>query len=222
MSKVSSLLVPVLLAVAFAMFVRAPFVINTAPFEASMGIVSKIFYFHVPIAITTLLAALLCGAASVVYLTRRSPTADRVAVASAELAVVLGLIVLVTGPLWARKAWGVWWVWEPRLTMTLVMWMVFISYLLLRRFGGAGSEMLAAAVSVFGMALVPFVYWSVNVWRTMHPNTNVLPTLPAVMMGPFLFCLGAFLTLSVAILLIRVRLERSAAALEEAYLALED
>jgi heme exporter protein C len=222
MNRTATVIVPVLLAIAAAMFVRAPFVISAAPFEASMGLVSKIFYFHVPVAITTLLSALVCGVASVVYLVRRSPTADHVALAAAELAVVLGLAVLVTGPLWARKAWGVWWAWEPRLTMTLVMWMVFISYLLLRRFGGAGSEMLAAAVAVFGMALVPFVYWSVNVWRTMHPTTNVLPSLPPPMMGPFLFCLAAFLTLYVATLLIRVRLERSAAALEEAYVALED
>ena len=93
---------------------------------------------------------------------RRSRAADSSALAAAELAVVFGSIVLVTGPLWARKAWGVWWVWEARLTITLVMWMVFVAYLLLRRFGGPGSEVLAAAVGLFGMVLVPFVYWSVN------------------------------------------------------------
>src|SRR5438876_8270514 len=123
-----------------------------------------------------LISAVVCGVASALYLWKKDPAADRVAIAAAELTALFGLIVLVTGPLWARKAWGVWWVWEARLTMTLVMWMVFASYLLLRRFGGAGSEMLAAAVAVFGMALVPFVYWSVNVWRTMHPTTNVLPS----------------------------------------------
>ena len=217
-----NVLVPVLLVIALAMFVPTPFILAGAPFEASMGVVSKIFYFHVACAITFLISAFVCGVASVVYLARRNPTADHVAVAAAELAVVFGLIVLVTGPLWARKAWGVWWVWEARLTMSLVMWMVFISYLLLRRFGGAGSELLSAAVSVFGMALVPFVYWSVNVWRTMHPTTNVLPSLPASMARPILWCLAEFLILYVAMLLIRVRLERSATALEAAYLQLED
>ena len=212
----------IFLTIAFAMFVRAPFMIASAPYEASMGVVSKIFYFHVPSAIVTLLSAFVAGGASVMFLIRRARTADHVAVAAAELAVVLGLIVLVTGPLWARKAWGVWWVWDARLTMTLVMWMVFIAYLLLRRFGGAGSEMLAAAVSVFGMALVPFVYWSVNVWTTMHPTTNVLPSLPPSMRGPFLWCLAAFASLYVALLLIRVRLEQSVATLEDAYLALEE
>jgi len=214
--------IPLLLLVALVMFIRAPFLIETAPFEASMGMVSKIFYFHVPSAITLFLSAMVCGIASVMYLATRNRTADHVALAAAELAIVFGLIVLVTGPLWARKAWGVWWVWEARLTMTLVMWMVFISYLLLRRFGGAGSEMLAAAVAVFGMALVPFVYWSVNVWRTMHPTTNVLPSLPASMLGPFIWCQCAFLALYAAMLLVRVRLERSVVLLEHAYLALED
>ncbi len=214
--------VPILLAIGFAMFVCTPFILAGAPYEASMGIVSKIFYFHVPCAITFMVSAFVCGIASVVYLARRNRTADHVALAAAELAVVFGLIVLVTGPLWARKAWGVWWVWEARLTMSLVMWMVFISYLLLRKFGGAGSEMLSAAVSVFGMALVPFVYWSVNVWRTMHPTTNVLPSLPASMAWPILWCLVAFLCLYVAMLLVRVRLERGATALEEAYLLLEE
>ena len=108
--------------------------------------------------------------------------------AAAELTVLLGLIVLVSGPLWARKAWGVWWQWDARLTSTLVMWLVFQAYLLLRRFGGPGSEKLSAAVAVFGAALVPFVYWSVNMWRTVHPTTNVVPTLDPSMRGPFLWC----------------------------------
>ena len=83
------------------------------------------------------------------------------------------MIVLITGPLWARKAWGVWWQWDARLTSTLVMWLIFVAYLLLRRYGGPGSEKLGAVVAIFGMANVPFVYWSVNVWRTVHPKTTV-------------------------------------------------
>lgn len=215
-------IVPLLLTVAVAMFVPSPFIMGSAPYESSMGIISKIFYFHVPVAITFMLSAFVCGIAGVVYLVRRSRTADHVALGAAELAIVFGIIVLVTGSIWARKAWGVWWVWDARLTMTLVMWMVFVSYLLLRRFGGPGSEMLSATVSIFGMALVPFVYWSVNVWRTMHPATTVLPTLPRSMGGPILWNFVAFLFLYTAILLVRVRLEHSADALEEAYLGLED
>jgi heme exporter protein C len=220
--SIRSLLVPVLLAVAAVMFVRAPFLIDAAPYESTMGLVQKIFYFHVPSAITTMLSAVVCGLASALYLARRRRGADHVALAAAELAVVFGLIALVTGPLWARKAWGVWWQWEARLTMTLIMWMIFTAYLMLRRFGGPGSEVLSAALGVFGMALVPFVYWSVNVSRTLHPTTDVVRTLPPDMSGPFLWSLFAFFILYSAILIVRVRLEAGRAALDEAYLALEE
>jgi heme exporter protein C len=215
-------LVPVLLGIALVMFAAAPYVIDTAPAEATMGLVQRIFYFHLPAAWTLMISALVCGGASAVYLFRRNPTADRIAVAAAEMAVVLGLITLVTGPLWARKSWGVWWVWEARITSTFVMWMVFNSYLLLRRFGGAGSEVLAAAVGFFGMALVPFIYYSVELWRTMHPKTSVVPTLPTSMGVPLWFCWGAFTVLCLALMLMRVRLERQRAMIEQAYLAVED
>jgi heme exporter protein C len=102
------------------------------------------------------------------------------------------------------------------------MWMIFAAYLLLRRFGGPGSDVLSAAVGLFGAVLVPFVYYSVNMWRTMHPDTNVVPTLVPEMRQPFLWCIGAFASFYIALLLTRVRLERSRAALDDAYLALED
>jgi heme exporter protein C len=203
------------------MFGAAPFLIDGAPYESTMGLVYKIFYFHFPSAMTMLVSALTCGIASAIYLFSRRAGADRVAVASAELSVVFGLLVFVTGPLWARKAWGTWWIWDPRITSTFIMWMVFNAYLLLRRFGGAGSEVLAAAVGFFGMALVPFVYWSVNLWRTIHPLTSVVPTLPVNMGIPLFFCWTAFTILFVALMLIRVRLEQARAHLEEAYLALD-
>jgi heme exporter protein C len=217
-----SRLVPLLLVVAAVMFARAPFSIGNAPYESSMGLVQKIFYFHVPSAIMAMLSAIVCGVASAQYLRRRTREADAVALAAAELVVVFGSIVLVTGPLWARKAWGVWWQWEARLTITLVMWMIFIAYLLLRRFGGAGSEVLASAIGLFGAVLVPFVYWSVNVWRTLHPTTNVALTLPPELMGPFLWSLIAFLVFYPALLITRARLELTRATLEDAVLALED
>lgn len=207
---------------ALLMLGGAPFVVAQAPAEASMGIVSKIFYFHVPAAMLALSSSIVCGLASVLYLARRRPGADYVALAAAELVVVFGLIMLITGPLWARKAWGVWWAWEPRLVMALVMWMIFVAYLLLRRFGGAGAELLAAAVGLFGMAVSPFVYWSVDLWRTMHPTTNVLPSLPGSMARPLWYCMAAFVCLYVGLLLTRVRIARVQAALDQAFLAWED
>jgi heme exporter protein C len=215
-------IVPLLVAGAAVMFAAAPYVIDTAPYESTMGLVQRIFYFHFPAAMTMMLTAIVCGVASGLYLFRRNPSADRIAVAAAELAVVFGLLVLVTGPLWARKSWGRWWVWDARITSTFIMWMVFNAYLLLRRFGGPGSEVLSAAVGFFGMALVPFIYWSVNLWRTIHPKTSVVPTLPTDMGVPLYFCWVAFTILYLALMIIRVRLERSRTSLEQAYLAVEE
>jgi heme exporter protein C len=211
-----------LVVVAAAMFAYAPFMILAAPYESTMGLVQKIFYFHVPAAMTLFLAACASGIGSAVFLSTRKPWGDRMAVAGAELSVVLGLIVLVTGPLWARKAWGVWWVWDPRVTSTLVMWMIFNAYLLLRRYGGPGSDRLAAAVALFGMANVPFVYWSVNVWRTLHPKTSVVPSLPAGLRGPFWFCVVAFTLMTVLVLALRGELEKRRQELDELYLAVEE
>jgi len=215
-------LVPGLLAVAAVMFALSPFLIDAAPYESTMGLIQRIFYYHVPSAMVMFASAFVCGIASAVYLTKRTPASDATAIAAAELVVVFGLIVLVTGPIWARKAWGVWWQWDARLTSALVLWLIFVSYLLLRRFAGAGSEMLAAAVGIFGMANVPFVYWSVNVWRTIHPNTNVVKTLAPGMQLPFFWCVVTFLCLYVALLLMRIRIERSQMALEQIYAEIEE
>src|SRR5262245_6399595 len=187
----NSRFVPAALGLALVMFAAAPFVINTAPYESTMGLVQRIFYFHFPAAMSLFAAAFTCGIASLIYLRTRSPRSDSIAVAGAELAVVFGVIVLTTGPLWARKTWGGWWDWDAKLTSTLVMWLVFSSYLLLRRFGGPGSEVLSAAVGFFGMMLVPFVYMSVNFWRTLHPKTSVVANLAAARLIPAPWCLLA-------------------------------
>jgi len=205
-----------------AMFAYAPVLIVGAPYESTMGLVQKIFYFHVPSWIVMFASAFVCGTASGVVLFTRSRSADAIAQAAAELAVVFGVIGLITGPLWARKAWGLWWQWDARLTSALVMWLIFSAYLLLRKYGGPGSEKLAAAVGLFGMANVPFVYWSVNLWRTVHPTTNVVPTLQPSMGFPFLWCALAFIGLYGLMLAARVRLERRRAELDALYLQLED
>ena len=214
--------VPVLLGVAAAMFAAAPFLIDAAPYESTMGLIQRIFYFHVPAAMVMFVSAFVCGISSVRFLAKRTPGSDATARAAAELVVVFGLIVLVTGPIWARKAWGVWWEWDAKLTSALVLWLIFVSYLLLRRFAGPGSEMLAAAVGVFGMVNVPFVYWSVNLWRSIHPTTTVIPSLIPEMRLPFYWCVVAFQVLYVALLLVRLRLERSRMALEAIYAEIED
>ena len=216
-------LLPLLLLVTAVFFVRAPFLIQAAPIESTMGVVQKIFYFHVPAAAATFLAATVCGIASLLFLWRRKPLADHVAVSAAELVVIFGVIVLITGPLWARKAWGLWWEWrDVRLTTTFVMWTTFAAYLLLRRFGGPGSNIMAAAFGLFGMALVPIVYQSVSYWNTLHPKATVVRSLPPEMAGPLWWGIAAFVLLFTTLMIVRVRLEASRAALEDAYVELED
>jgi heme exporter protein C len=215
-------LFPVLLVIVAAMFAYAPVMIHNAPYESTMGLVQKIFYFHVPSWIVMFTSAFVCGIASAIVIFTRGKRADRVAVAAAELAVLFGLIGLITGPLWGRKAWGVWWQWDARLTSALVLELIFVAYLLLRKYGGPGSEKLSAVVALFGMANVPFVYWSVNLWRTVHPKTTVLMTLQPSMGVPFLWCALAFVGLYVLMLSARVRLENRRAELDALYLAVED
>jgi heme exporter protein C len=208
--------------VAMALFAIAPLLVANAPFEQTMGLIQKIFYYHVPSAMMLFLSAFVCGIASAVFLFKRSAAADRLAVAAGELTVVFGLIVLVTGPLWARKAWGVWWQWDARLTSSLLLWMIFVAYLLVRRYGGPGSEKLSAAMALFGMANVPFVYVSVNYWRTIHPKTSVVMTLAPGMRGPFWFCVVSFALLYGLLLAVRRRLEEHRSRVEALYLALDE
>jgi heme exporter protein C len=215
-------LFPLLLIITAALFAYAPFAIQNAPYESTMGLVQKIFYFHVPSWIAMFLAAMVCGIAGAVVIFAGRKDADRVAQAAAELAVVFGLMGLITGPLWGRKAWGVWWQWDARLTSALVMWLVFVAYLLLRKYGGPGSEKLSAVLALFGMANVPFVYWSVNVWRTVHPKTSVVMTLKPSMGIPFLLCSLAFVGLFTVLIAARVRLESVRASVDELYLSLEE
>jgi len=207
------------------LFAYSPVMIANAPYESTMGLIQKIFYYHVPSWFAMFTAVFICGIASVMYLFRSRPEFDRVAAAAAEIAVVFGLIGLVTGPLWARKAWGVWWQWDARLTMALLVEMIFIGYLLVREYGGPGSDKLAAAVAIFGMANVPFVYVSVNIWRTVHPKTSVVPALARTapgMAAAFWFCVLAFMLLFALLLTARIHLERRRAALDQLYLAAED
>ncbi|HEY8550060.1 MAG TPA: cytochrome c biogenesis protein CcsA [Vicinamibacterales bacterium] len=213
--------VPLLILTA-VLFAGAPILIALAPYESTMGLVQKIFYFHFPVWMVMFLSIFICGIASIRFLVTRRPASNHLAIAAGELVLVFGLIGLLTGPLWARKAWGVWWQWDARLTSALVLWMIFAAYALLRRFGGPGSERLAAGVAVFGMANVPFVYWSVNVWRTIHPKTTVVPTLDASMRPALYWSLAAFMILYFTLLAARVRLEQQRASLDEAYLAAEE
>jgi heme exporter protein C len=142
-----------------------------APIEARMGIVQKIFYFHVPSAYAMYLGAAACFFGSAAYLARPSDTADALARAGAEVAVVFGAIVLTTGPLWGAKAWGTFWTWDPRLTTELLSVLIYVAYLVLRTFAGDGSgeRRFAAALGILGAANLPIIHYSVQKWGGQHP-----------------------------------------------------
>src|SRR5450759_3349926 len=145
-----------------------------APTEQTMGNVQRIFYYHVPSAWTAFILFFVNFAASIAYLIKRHPAADIVALVSAEVGVVFCTVVLITGPIWARPVWGIWWTWDMRLTSTLVLWLIYVSYLFLRRFSSSGqTPTLAAAQAVLVALRLPFVYCSVWFVPSQHPQPGM-------------------------------------------------
>lgn len=186
-----------------------------APTEVIQGEVQRIFYVHVPTAWIMFLAFIVVAAASVMVLIRRDDWErwDRMALSAAEVGVVFSLIMLTTGPIWASRAWGVWWVWDARLTSSLILFLVYVGYLLFRSLSVPGERRarLAAVVGIVGVLDIPVVHFAVVWWRTQHPEPTVLgpegPQLPGEMLVTLLVSFAAFLVLFVALLGVRMRIE---------------
>jgi heme exporter protein C len=173
------------------------------PVEATQGLAQKIFYLHVPAAWSAMLSMGFVGLASILYLLLKDERYDRFAAASAEVGTVFSLVMLTTGPLWAKPVWGTWWTWDARLTLTLMMFFLLIGYQLLR---GAVTEpalraRFAAVVGICGLVLLPFIHLSVYLFRTLHPRPIVLkpssPSLPPDMLVTLLVSFGVFTLLYV-------------------------
>ncbi len=167
------------------------------PVEASQGMAQKIFYIHVPSAVMVLWVSVpLTGITSILYLWLHDPRLDRFAAASAEVATVFCLVVLVTGPIWGKPIWGTWWTWDGRLTLTLFLFFLLLGYHTLR---AAITEPLergrfSAVLGIMGMVLIPFIHLSVYLWRGLHPMPIVLkpsqPSLPPEMLRTLLIGFG--------------------------------
>lgn len=159
-------------ATAIAIIGTLHFVAYVVPTEATMGIVQKIFYFHVPAAYGMYLGAAACFVGSVGYLARGTLGWDALARAGADVAVTMGMMVLISGPLWASKAWGVYWTWDPRLTTSLLQVLIYVAYVVLRVFTGDGDaeRKFAAALGVLGAANLPIIKYSVQKWGGNHPK----------------------------------------------------
>jgi heme exporter protein C len=173
MTKTSDRIFYALSAVAAAaLCVSVYFIFFRAPIEATMGVVQKIFYFHMPCIYSMYVGAAVCLVGSAGYLWRGTQRWDSLARAGGEVAVVMGFMMLVTGSLWARKAWGVWWTWDPRLTTALLSVLVYVAYVVLRAFagGGDGEKKFAAALGVLGAANLPIIHLAVKKWGGTHPS----------------------------------------------------
>jgi heme exporter protein C len=183
-----------------------------APVELQMGIVQKIFYFHVPSAYGMYVGWGLCVIGSIVYLAKRSDFWENLAIAGGEVGTMFWSVVMVTGPLWARKSWGTYWTWDPRLTTFLLVGMIFISYLVLRNLGATGEteRRFAAGLSLLGGALTPIIHYSVQFWRGQHPTviTSKGGGLHPKMVVALLVSLAAFSALAALLIWVRARAER--------------
>ena len=191
------------------------------PTEASMGIIQRIFYFHAPSALVAFVAFGVTFMYSILFLTKRRLWYDRVAYCSAEVGVIFTTVVLLTGPIWARPVWNVWWTWDARLTSTLVLWFIYVGYMMLRSYTGDEQRgaRFAAVFAIVGFVDVPIVYLANRLWRTLHPQ-------PVIMGGPnsgmspeirnvFFFSILTFLGLYLLLLFYRLRIERTQLELNE-------
>lgn len=180
-----------------------------APVEATLGPVQKIFYLHLPLAWWSLLSFGVTFVASALYLLKKNLRFDLLAGAAAEIGVLFSSLALITGSIWGRVSWNVWWTWDPRLTTTLVMWFIYAAYLLVR-----GLEMprerkatVAAVLGVVAFLDVPLVFWSARLWRSVHPAVFASKGggLTGEMATTVIACVGAWFFVWICLLLIRRR-----------------
>ena len=182
------------------------------PTEETMGMVQRIFYLHVPLAWVAFLSFAIIFIASILYLRKRDERWDRLARSAAEIGLIFTTLVLITGPIWAKAAWGVWWTWDARLTTTLILWLIYLAYLLVR--GSAADESrgarFAAVVGIIGFIDVPVAALAIVLWRTQHPSPLIFEGgLSPAMLLTLMVCLAAFTVIYAQLLITRVRLRQT-------------
>jgi len=189
-----------------------------APVEATMGMVQKIFYFHVGAAFSGFLMFFLVFICSIMYLAKKKEIYDIISISTAEIGVLLITLVLLMGILWAKPVWNVWWTWDPRLTTTFVLWLIYVAYLVLRSNLKESKEMptYAAVFGIIGFLDVPMVFMSIRWWRTVHPIviSRAAVSLEPAMLQTMIVTIIAMLALTMALLFYRIRLERLKRQLE--------
>ena len=189
-----------------------------APEESTMGNVQRIFYFHVALAWTGFLAFFVVFVCSIAYLWKGTCGWDHVAHGSTEIGLVLTTLMLITGPIWAKSAWGVWWTWDAKLTAALILWLVYLTYLMVRSFATSESQgaTFAAVIGIVGFINVPVIFLTVQWWNTQHPPAVIFESggLTAAMRVTQFFCFATFVVLYVLLLKRRLAIRRSEADLK--------
>jgi len=193
-----------LLGLTAALFVAALYMVFMwVPTEQQMGIVQRIFYFHVPVDWVAFLAFFIVFLGSIFYLWRRDSRWDTLAQASGEIGIVFTTLMLLTGSIWAKPIWGVWWTWDARLTTALVLWLIYVAYLLVRAYASDKQQgaRFAAVVGIVGFFDVPIVALAITLWRTQHPGPVIFEGgLAPSMLATLLVSLAAFTCLYVVLL----------------------
>jgi heme exporter protein C len=185
-------------------------VVQRTPMVPDQHWAQKIFYFHVPIAWTAFLSFFIVMVAGIIFLSKRDYHWDRVGLAAAELGTFFTSLVLITGPIWAKPIWGTPWTWEPRLTTTLVLFLVYIGYFMLRAFGGHPERIAryAAVLGIIAFVDVPIIFISVKFWSPeiqSHPQVQMTQQ-PVGILGPFLFSMACFTVLYYLMLRYRIHI----------------
>lgn len=190
-----------------------------APMEKEMGIIQKIFYFHVPSAVNTFIAFLIIFICGIAFIATEKPIYDLLSLSAAEVGFLFCSMVLITGPLWAKSAWGIWWTWDPRLTTTLILWFIYIAYFFLRASieDELKSARVAAVFGIIGFVDVPIVFLSIRLWRSIHPVVFSPGKigLEFSMLLTLIICLFAFLLLMSSLIFIRTKIALQIKYLEE-------
>jgi heme exporter protein C len=182
-----------------------------APIDSVQGVIQKILYVHPPLAYGAYLGFVLTAVGGALYLWKHREVHDQLALAGAEVGVIFCTLMMITGPIWAKGTWGHWWSWDPRLTLTLLLWFVYLSYLLLRNFteGGERTARFAAVYGVLGTLLIPLNYFVIDLFqgRAMHPENLSSGSLGKGMGMPFLVANLAFFSTFVYCVLLRWEVE---------------
>ena len=208
-----------LIASAVSMGITLYLVFMWVPTEQNLGISQRIFYFHVPLGWLGMVSIVIVAFASVMHLVTGRRRWDDLAYSTAELGIIFATLILVTGAIWAKPAWGVWWVWDPKLTTTLVLWFIYAGYLMIRVYGPAGTQgkRFASVIALIGAIDAPIIYKATDWWRTAHPDNNIPSDLNSQMLLTLLASVIAFTILYAYMLSERYALRKSESDLDELY-----